>query len=157
MTLSIIVAVAENRVIGRDGSLPWHISEDLKRFKRITLGHPIIMGRKTYESIGRPLPGRRNIVISRHSAYCADGCDVAGSLDSALAMVGGEEEVFCIGGAEVYREALPRADRMYLTRVLQTVDGDVRFPEWDEKSWKLVDSEAGKTTNIEYRFEIWER
>lgn len=157
MSLSIIVAVAQNRVIGNQGQLPWHLSEDLKRFKRITMGHPVVMGRKTHESIGRPLPGRQNIVISRQPGYRADGCDVVGSLAAALAAIDGAEEVFCIGGAEVYREALPMADRLYFTRVLEDSEGDVKFPKWDETLWKLVDSEPGVGTCPHYRFEIWKK
>jgi len=130
--------VARNGVIGRDGRLPWHIPEDLKRFRALTMGHHIIMGRRTWESIGRPLPGRTSVVVTRDRDYSAPGVKVAHSLAEALAACAGDEEVFVIGGAEIYREALPRADRIYLTEVLADYPGDVRFPalgaEWHEVS-----------------------
>ena len=154
---SIIAAVAENRVIGNQGRLPWHLSEDLKRFKQLTMNHPIIMGRKTHGSIGKPLPGRRNIVVSRQTTYVANGCEVVGSLADARQRVADSEEAFCIGGAAIYRQALPFADRMYLTRVLAEVPGDTRFPEWDQLDWKIVQSEPGPSDLFEYLFEIWER
>ena len=140
--LSLIVAASENDVIGRDGDLPWHLPKDLRRFKRLTTGHPIIMGRKTHESIGRPLPNRRSIVLSRDPEYRADGVEVAPSLDKALALAkSGEpaDEIFVIGGYEVFRRAMPRADRLYLTRVHAEVDGDVLFPDFDPERWTLVE------------------
>jgi len=128
MIISLIVAVAENGVIGRENRLPWHLPEDLRHFKRVTMGHPVIMGRKTHESLGRPLPGRRNIVITRQPEYAAAGCEVVHSLAGALALCSGADEVFVIGGAAVYGEALPQASRIYLTRVRTAASGDTRFP-----------------------------
>ena len=157
--LSIIVAVAENGVIGDRNALLWHISEDLKHFKALTSGHPVVMGRKTYESLGRPLPNRTNVVISRQELEIP-GCRVVHSLDEALALFPGDEEVFIIGGAQIYAEALPRADRFYLTRVFHDYEGDTRFPEWDEAQWRLVSSEAfpcGREYPWPFTFECWER
>ena len=160
MRLSIIVAMADGGVIGRDGTLPWHISDDLRRFKRITMGSPIIMGRKTYDSIGRPLPGRRSSVITRQSDWQADGVTAVGSLDAALAACQDCEEAFVIGGAEIYRLALDKANRVYLTRVQATVEGDVRLPEiaWDE--WQLVEQQSGEPDEknpYPYQFETYDR
>lgn len=129
MKLTIIVAMSENRVIGRDGGLPWHLSEDLKRFRRLTTGHAIIMGRRTYESIGRVLPQRRNIILTRQPDYRVDGAAVFSSLDEALAHLADEEEVFIIGGGELYRQALPRTDRIELTLIHDHIEGDTWFPE----------------------------
>jgi dihydrofolate reductase len=134
--VSIIVAMAENRVIGRDNALPWRLPNDLKHFKRLTMGHPIILGRRNYESIGRPLPGRRNIVVTRQRHYAAPGCIVVHSLDEAWRAAGDDPEVFVIGGAELYAQALPRAARLYLTRVHAAVAGDTRFPDFDEAGWR---------------------
>ena len=160
MRLSIIVAMANNGVIGRDGGLPWHISEDLKRFKRITMGNPILMGRKTYDSIGRPLPGRQSIVISRQTDWRAEGVTAVTSLDAALAACGDAEEAFVIGGAEIYRLALPLAGRLYLTRVEADVDGDVRLPEIAWTDWRLADSQPGEPDGknpYHWKFETYER
>lgn len=128
MIISIIAAVAENGVIGREGRLPWNLPEDLAHFKRTTMGHPIIMGRKTHESIGRPLPGRTNIIITGNNDYRAAGCVVVHSLQQAFKACGAAGEVFIVGGASVYAEAMPFASRIYLTRVKTMVDGDARFP-----------------------------
>lgn len=137
MQITIIAAVAENGVIGRAGKLPWHIPEDLKRFKQLTLGHPVIMGRKTFESIGKPLPERKNIVITGQKDYRRGGIEVVHSLDGALKACEGSEKVFVIGGSSVFEEALPLADRLELTLVHRVVEGDVYFPpigsEWKEK------------------------
>ena len=160
MRLSIIVAMAENGVIGRDGTLPWHISDDLKRFKRITMGCPIIMGRKTYDSIGRPLPGRRSVVITRQEDWQADGVTAVGSVDEALAECQDVDEAFVIGGAEIYRLALDKADRLYLTRVEAEVDGDVRLPEIAWNDWQLVEQESGEPDDknpYPYKFETYDR
>lgn len=157
--LSIIVAVAENGVIGDRNALLWHISEDLKRFKALTTGHPVVMGRKTFESLGRPLPNRTNVVITRQSIEIP-GCTVVHSLADALALFPEGEEVFVIGGAEVYAQALPFADRFYLTRVCHAYEGDTRFPAWDESAWRLVESEAfpsGKDYPWPFVFETYER
>jgi dihydrofolate reductase len=142
--ISIVVAIAEeNRAIGRDNKLPWEISSDLKRFKQITSGHPIIMGRKTFESIGRPLPNRTNIIITRDPLYAAEGCIVVNNLESALqkAKEKDSEEIFIIGGGEIFRLALPYVDRLYLTIVHQNVEGDVFFPDYTEFSRVIHKSE----------------
>jgi len=162
MRNSIIAAIAKNGVIGRGGTLPWHLADDLRRFKRLTMGHTLVMGRKTWESISRPLPGRRMVVITRQTDYRADGVQVAGSLDDALAVAAaaGDEEAFVIGGAEIYRLAMPRTDRLYLTRVLADVDGDACFPEFDPQDWTLVDAEmhaADARNDHSFAFEIYER
>ncbi len=138
--INIIVAIAQNGVIGGDNSLLWHISEDLKNFKRITSGHPVIMGRKTYESMGRALPNRRNIVISRQD-LTIEGCEVVHSLDEALAMFTAEQQIFIIGGSQIYAEALPLADKLYITRVGKDYAGDVSFPEYNTQDWELTHSE----------------
>jgi dihydrofolate reductase len=130
MRISLIAAMAENRVIGSGGSIPWKIPGEQKLFKRITLGHAVIMGRRTFESIGRPLPGRTNIVVSRRPGFQPGGCLVASGLAAALALCpAGEEETFIIGGGQLYREAMPITDRIYLTVVPVAVDGDTFFPE----------------------------
>ncbi len=141
MKISLIVAAATNNVIGRDGGLPWHLSEDLKRFKRLTSGKPIIMGRLTYESIGKPLQGRRNIVVSSREDLEIDGCEVVATLDDALKLTAGAEEVMVIGGGKIYEQMLPMADRIHLTRVHASVDGDTYIPEISEDEWKVVDEE----------------
>ncbi len=133
--LSLIVAVAENGVIGRDNALPWHISEDLRYFKQVTSGKTVIMGRKTFQSIGRPLPNRTNIVITRDPAFSAEGVLVAHSLAEALAKAGDGEAVV-IGGSSLFEEALGRADRFYLTEVHRAYQGDVHFPAWDRAGWQ---------------------
>ena len=140
MKVSVIVAVAENGVIGYKNTLLWHISEDLRNFKRVTSGHPVIMGRKTFDSLGRPLPNRTNVVITRQD-ITIDGCEVVHSLDEALALFPAEDEVFVIGGAQIYAEALPRADRFYLTRVHRAYEGDTSFPEWNQNEWQTIESE----------------
>lgn len=136
---SIIVAVAENNVIGKDNKLIWHISDDLKRFKALTMGHSIIMGRKTFESIGKPLPGRRSVIITRNRNYSMEGCEVVHSLEAALELTKTEEEVFIIGGAEIYKQAIVFADKIYLTSIFHSFDGDTFFPEIKENEWKLVE------------------
>jgi len=140
--ISIIAAIASNRVIGRNGGLPWHLPADLRRFREITAGHAVIMGRKTFESIGRPLPDRVNIVISRQSGYGADGIVVAGSLQAAIALAAGEDEVFICGGGEIYQKALSLADRIYLTVLDQPFDGTVFFPEIPRDVFIEVSREA---------------
>jgi dihydrofolate reductase len=144
MRISIIAAVSENGVIGREGRLPWHLSNDLRRFKQLTMGHTIIMGRRTWESIGRPLPGRRMIVVSRQPSYHVEvnGVEVATSLDDALnrAEVVGEDEAFVIGGAELYQQAMQRADRLYYTLVRANEVGDTYFPHVDWTGWQLIES-----------------
>jgi dihydrofolate reductase len=139
--VSLIVAAAANDVIGVDNRLPWHLPQDLRRFRAITLGKPIVMGRRTHESIGRPLPGRRNIVLSRRPGYAAEGCEAVAGLDAALALAGDAEEVMVIGGAALYREALPLAGRIYLTRLHRAFVGDTRFPSLDNADWRAVQRE----------------
>jgi len=141
MTLSLIVAMSANGVIGRNGGLPWKLSTDLKRFKQRTMGHHLVMGRKTFEAIGRPLPGRTTVVISRQPGYAPAGVLVAQSLEEALAVTGQDAEVFVAGGGQIYALALERANRMYLTRVHAEIDGDTYFPKYDESQWKLVERE----------------
>ncbi len=137
MRISLVAAMAEDGIIGRDGGLPWHLPDDLKRFRALTTGHHVVMGRRTHQSIGRALPGRTNLVLSRDPSYRAPGCQVVRSLEEALevASAAGEDEAFVIGGAAVYADALARADRIYLTRVGARVDGDVRFPALDAGAW----------------------
>ncbi len=157
--ISVIVAVAENGVIGGENRLLWHISEDLKHFKALTTGHPIVMGRKTFESLGRPLPGRRNVVISR-TASAIEGCEVVRSVEEALALFGPAEEVFVIGGGTIYAQTLPLADKFYLTRVLHPYEGDTRFPEWNPAEWHLTSREefpCGEKYPYPFVFENYER
>ena len=157
--VSIIAAVAENGVIGDKNALLWHISEDLKYFKTLTTGHPVIMGRKTWESLGRPLPNRENVVVTRQQLDIP-GCRVVHSLDEAVALFPSGEELFVIGGAQLYARALPMADRLYLTRVFHAYEGDTRFPVWDEAAWRLVASESfpcGRDYPYAFAFECYER
>ena len=152
--------MSRNRVIGRDGGLPWHLSADLKRFKRLTMGHHIIMGRKTFESIGRPLPGRTSIVVTRQTEFAASGVLVAHNLNEALELAAGDDEAFIIGGAEVYRLALPHVDRIYLTEICADVRGDTTFPELDRGAWHLVDEshyDADDRNDFEHTFCILDR
>lgn len=141
--IALVVAVARNGVIGRDGGLPWHISSDLKRFKEITMGKPVIMGRKTWESLPRkPLPGRRNIVITRRKDFLAEGATVVATPEGALAAAAGAEEVAVIGGGEIYNLFMAHADRIYLTEVDLDVDGDTHFPAIDPRHWREVAREV---------------
>lgn len=133
--ISFVVAMARNGVIGKDNQLPWRLPADLRHFKAVTMGKPIIMGRKTYDSIGRPLPGRTNIVVTRDPAYQAEGCVVAHSIEAGLVAAGDAEEVMVIGGADFYRQLLSRADRIYLTLIDAEVEGDTWFPELDTARW----------------------
>jgi len=147
MNISIIVAVAENWVIGGNNQLLWHISEDLKRFKALTTGHTIIMGRKTFESIGRPLPNRKNILISRNPDLKIEGCFIVNSLNAALDISINEEEVFIVGGGELYRQALPLAHKLYLTKVHKNFEGDTTFPTINFDEWSLVWEQKGNPTS----------
>ena len=140
MKVSLIVAVSANNVIGVDGGLPWHLSEDLRRFKEDTMGKPMIMGRLTFESIGKALPGRRSIVITRQTDYQQAGVVVATTPEAALELAGDADEVMIIGGGKVYEHFLPVANRIYLTKVHTDVDGDTFFPEIDEDEWHIVSS-----------------
>ena len=140
--ITLIVAVADSGVIGRDNGLPWHLPEDLKRFKRLTLGKPIVMGRKTYESIGKPLPGRQNIVVTRDPNYRPAGVSVVDGPEAALRAAGDAAEIMVIGGAELFRLFLPRAGRIHLTRVHGNIDGDVMWPALDSRDWQVVERET---------------
>lgn len=140
--ISLIVAVSTNNVIGADGDLPWRLSDDLKRFKAVTMGKPIVMGRKTYESIGRPLPGRQNIVITRQDDFTADGCDVVQSTAEAVDVAEDADEIMVIGGSEIYAAFLPLAERIYLTRVHTEVEGDAFFPPLNKEEWRESASES---------------
>ncbi len=158
--ISIIVAASTNNVIGVQGELPWKISDDLKRFKQLTMGKPIVMGRLTWESIGRPLPGRQNIVITRQPGFSAEGCDVVGSPAAALDMAGDVEEIMIIGGGQIYDLFLPKAGRLYVTRVHTEIEGDAYFPPVDASSWELVDREAfaaNETNEFEFEFITYDR
>jgi dihydrofolate reductase len=158
--VTIIVAVADSGVIGRDNTLPWHLPEDLKRFKRITMGKPIVMGRKTYESIGKPLPGRHNIVVTRDTNYRHDGVTVVHGIDAAITAAGDVPEVMIIGGADLFRLFLPRAGRVHLTRVHGNVAGDIHWPALDAREWRRVESEehaADERHVYPMTFEVWEK
>lgn len=160
MTLSFVVAMAQNRVIGRDNRLPWHLPADLRHFKRITLGKPVLMGRKTYESIGRPLPGRTNIVITRNTRYSAPGCRAVHSITEALDAADPAGEVMVIGGASLFEQILGRAERIYLTLVHADAQGDVRFPEIDPGEWQEVQREdhpADENNTLPYSFILLEK
>ena len=165
LPLCLIAALAQNRVIGRDNQLPWHLPADLKHFKAMTLGKPIIMGRKTWDSLGRPLPGRLNLVISRQPGLSLEGAEVFASLDAALqraeawAREQGVDELMLIGGAQLYGQALQQADRLYLTRVELSPEGDAWFPDIDQSDWRLasrVEHPAAEDVPG-YAFEMWER
>lgn len=160
MQISAIVAMSDNRVMGKDNQLPWHLPADLKHFKQVTMGKPIIMGRKTFESIGKALPGRKNIIITRNRDYTAKDCLVFMSLESALAALSNEEEIFIIGGAELFKATLPRIQRLYLTIIHENIDGDVFFPELNMKEWKEVqrqDFQADEANRFNYSFIILEK
>jgi dihydrofolate reductase len=160
MRISLIVAVSENWVIGRDGGLPWHLSSDLRRFKRLTMGHHIIMGRKTFESIGQLLPGRTTIIVTRQPDYVVPGGFVAKGIDEALTFPREDDEVFVIGGAEIYRLALPYVDRIYLTRVHTRAEGDTTFPELDLTQWKIAEQchqPVGAKDDFAYTFQVLDR
>jgi len=158
--ICLIAALAANRVIGRNNALPWHLPADLKRFRALTTGHPVLMGRKTHESIGRPLPGRRNLVITRNRSYRTPGCEVVCSLDEAIAACLGAAEIFVIGGAQLYRESLPHAHCLEFTEIGAEFDGDASFPafspeEWRETAREIHADEAG--VPFRYDFVRYER
>jgi len=165
--LSIIVAASENNVIGRQGDLPWRLSADLRRFKRLTMGHALIMGRKTYDSIGRPLPGRVSIVLTQRSEVGGQRSEdvlVAGALQEATELVAttemNQDEAFVTGGGEIYRLALPQADRIYLTRVHTQIEGDATFPEVNWSEWQQIKSDrhaADEKNQFDCTFEVWQR
>lgn len=158
--ISLIVAMTENRVIGRDGDMPWHVSRDLRRFKRLTMGHHIVMGRKTYESIGKPLPGRTTVVLSRSASIDAEDVHVVGSLQEALEVADADQEVFVTGGETVFDTALGLADRLYLTRLHVTLEGDTFFPEVDWSQWELVEETfhaADEKNDYDLTFQTYHR
>ena len=161
MRVSAVVAASENGVIGREGGLPWHVSSDLKLFKEITLGKPVIMGRRTWESLPRkPLPGRRNIVITRQAGFVAEGAELVHSVDEALAVCAGEAEVSIIGGGQVYAEAMSRTDRIYLTRIHLEVDGDTFLPELKANEWHEVERRRfarGERDDAEFTLIVMDR
>jgi len=162
MTISIIVAMAENRAIGRNGDLIWHNSRDLRQFKKITSGHTVIMGFKTYLSLPnqKALPNRRNIILSSRLEIVPEGFEIADSIKKAMEMVKNEDEVFIMGGGMVYEQFLPFADRLYLTRIGKRFEADTYFPFVNFEEWKLVDLEViddDESVDYSYRFEVWER
>jgi dihydrofolate reductase len=157
---TILVAVAQNGVIGRQNQLPWHLRSDLQRFKQLTMGHSLIMGRKTFESIGRVLPGRQTIVLTRSPELASPGVAVAGSLAEGLALVEPGRQAFIVGGSQVFRDALPLVQRILLTRVLAEIDGDALFEGWNPLNWRLVSSAAvpaGEHDDWPTIFEVWEK
>ncbi|MGR5303924.1 type 3 dihydrofolate reductase [Vibrio mediterranei] len=159
MIISMIAAMADNRVIGKDNQMPWHLPADFIWFKKCTMGKPVIMGRKTYESIGRPLPGRQNIVVSRNSELRIDGVETVTSLEQALSLVNDVEEAMIIGGGSFYEHCMPMANKLYLTYIDANVDGDTQFPDWGE-DWKQVHSEqyqADEKNAYDMQFVILER
>ncbi|MCO8161731.1 dihydrofolate reductase [Pseudomonas sp. 21LCFQ010] len=165
LPLSLIAAMAENRVIGIDNSMPWHLPGDFKYFKATTLGKPVIMGRKTWDSLGRPLPGRLNLVVSRQRDLHLDGAEVFSSLEAAVeraeqwAQEQGVTEVMLIGGQQLYAQGLPHADRLYLTRIELSIEGDAWFPEFDTAQWQVVSTQpnAAEGDKPAYHFDVWER
>lgn len=160
--LSAIAAAGENRVIGKDNKMPWHLPADLKHFKTLTSGHPVLMGRKTYESIGKPLPNRTNIIMTRDMNYSAPDCIIVTSVETAVSMASelDMDEIFVIGGAEVYRQLLPQIQRVYLTEIHHQFEGDAYFPELNTQEWKEVSRErhaADEKNQYEYSFVVLER
>ena len=160
MSLALIVAMDERRLIGREDDLPWRLRSDLQRFKRLTMGHSILMGRKTYESIGRLLPGRTTVIITRQQGYLVEGARVVHSLEQAIEETRQDSEAFVIGGAEIYRLALPKVSRLYLTRVHAQLEGDAHFPDWHSEDWSLESTEdlpADEHNEFPTTHEVWSR
>ena len=158
--ISLIVAMTEDRVIGREGQVPWHLSTDLQRFKRLTMGHHMIMGRKTWETFASALPGRTSIVLSRQPDLQLSGATVVHDLESALKLAAGDEEVFVIGGAQIYELAIPHANRLYLSLVHADVEGDTFFPRYDEMQWQIIEQSyhsAGERDDFPHSFVVKER
>ena len=154
----LVAAVAANRVIGVQGKMPWHLPEDLKHFKSLTLGHPVIMGRRTWESIGQPLRGRENIVVTRRRDYAAPGASIASSLEAALALCAGARLAFVIGGSELYAAALRCADGLVLTEIHREFQGDTRFPEYDRRAWRETQREQHTAANgMRFDFVLYEK
>lgn len=151
--ISLIVAMDQNRVIGKNNKLPWHLPADLQYFKKVTMGHPIVMGRKTFESIGRVLPGRENVIVTRNQEFKAEGCVVLHDIAQIKMFADNhDEEVFVIGGAEIFKEILPFTDRLYITEIHETFEGDTFFPEIDENEWDEISSNPG-SVDEKNRFE----
>lgn len=160
MIVSIIVAMDESRVIGKDNKLPWHLPRELQYVKRTTMGHPIILGRKNYESIGRPLPGRRNIIVTRNEHFQAEGCEIAHNIDEVFQMCKSEEEIFIFGGEEIYKLFLPYTNKLYITKIHHTFEGDTFFPEINEHEWIEQFAEEGITDDknpYRYSYHIFEK
>ena len=162
--VSILVAMAKNRVIGRNNALPWQLPPDLKRFKELTMGHHIVMGRKTYESIGRPLPGRTSVIITRQPDYQVPGAIVVASIDQALKVCSAgkevDQEIFVIGGAQIYRQSLGLCQRIYITEIQQEFDGDTLFPELNQQEWREISREKYRLNDgdgLEYHFVVLDR
>ncbi len=156
--ISLIAAVASNGVIGREGRMPWHLPADLKRFKVLTMGHAIVMGRKTFDSIGRLLPGRRTIVVTRQPGYRIEGAAVVHSLEQAIEQAGDDDEVFVIGGGEIYAMALPMADRLHMTELAITPLGDARFPAFDRSAWRETSRESHRAEDgTAFDFVVYDR
>lgn len=157
--ISLISALAQNRTIGIDNTLPWRLPEDLRHFKALTLGHHILMGRKTYESIGKPLPGRTTVIITRGNYAAPEGVKIAHSLQEAIAICGADEEIFFVGGAQLYAQALPLADRLYLTEIQAEVEGDAWFPDYDRAQWREIsrDRRTDEAAGLEYHFVVYDR
>ncbi len=156
--IAVIAAMAKNRVIGIENRLPWHLPEDLRHFKALTMGHHIVMGRKTFESIGRPLPGRTTVIVTRDPAYRSAGCLVAHSVREAIDACGDDTEVFFVGGAELYRQALPLAARLYLTEIQAEYEGDASFPAFERAEWREAERNRHRSGDgLEYHFVVYER
>ncbi|MCL5975480.1 MAG: type 3 dihydrofolate reductase [Gammaproteobacteria bacterium] len=160
MKTAFVVAMDEQGLIGRDNDLPWRLSADLQYFRRITMGKPILMGRKTHESIGRALPGRQNIVVSSLTDYQAEGCDVVNSIEAALKLAADADEIMVIGGSSLFEQMFDTVDKLYLTRVHAELEGDTWFPEWDQTQWQLISQEshpADEKNDYAYSFEVYQR
>ncbi|HLE94250.1 MAG TPA: type 3 dihydrofolate reductase [Sulfuricaulis sp.] len=158
--VSLIAAMSENRIIGINNKLPWHLPADLRHFRRLTTGHPVIMGRRNYESIGKPLPNRTNIVVTRNPDYRAAGCLVTHSLDDAMNSAGNDSEIFIIGGAEIYRQAFDRANRIFITLIHARIEGDTYFPEFEGPPWREISRERherDENNPYSFSFLIYER
>ncbi|WP_206367132.1 dihydrofolate reductase [Sphingobacterium sp. SGG-5] len=158
--ITLIVAAAENNAIGKDNQMPWHLPNDFKYFKNTTLEHSVVMGRKTFDSIGKPLPERRNIILTRDQNYTSPDVDVANSVDDVLTYCRDEREIFVIGGANVYKQFISLAQKVHLTRVHTVIDGDAFFPELSENEWQLTSSKHHQKDGkhaFDYSFEVWER
>ena len=160
MILSLIAAVSKNNVIGNNNKLIWHLPADLKYFKTMTTGHTVIMGRKTFDSIGKPLPNRRNLIVTRQENFIAEGCEIFNDLQQAIDACTGEEEVFIVGGAEIYKQSIEVADKIYLTRIDKVFEGDAYFPEFNLSEWRLANyarHHADEKNQYDYSFSEFER